>query len=51
MGWDALFDFLGAGGGLLILLQWLSGIPRRRLELKGIVKRRSASSWMMTWSR
>ena len=34
MGWDALFDFLGAGGGLLILLQWLSGIPRRRLELK-----------------
>lgn len=27
MGWDALFDFLGAGGGLLILLQWLSGIP------------------------
>lgn len=34
MGWDALFDFLGAGGGLLILLRWLSGVPWRRLELK-----------------
>ena len=34
MGWDALFDFLGAGGGLLILLQWLSSVPWRRLELK-----------------
>ena len=35
MGWDAFFDFLGAGGGLLVLLRWLSDLPFVRLRLKG----------------
>ena len=27
MDWSALFDYLGAGGGLLVVLNWIVGLP------------------------
>ena len=35
MDWSVFFDFLGAGGGLMVLLKWLSDLPFVRLRLKG----------------
>lgn len=36
MDWNALFNYLGTGGGLIVLLNWLAGLPllkrRKRLE-------------------
>lgn len=36
MDWDALFNYLGTGGGLIVLLNWLASLPllrrRKRLE-------------------
>lgn len=30
MDWDALFNYLGTGGGLIVLLNWLAGLPLLR---------------------
>ena len=35
MDWSVFFDFLGAGGGLMVLLKWLSDLPFVQLRLKG----------------
>ena len=35
MDWSELFNFLGAGGGLVVLLKWLTELPFVRLRLKG----------------
>lgn len=36
MDWDALFNYLGTGGGLIVLLNWIAGLPllrkQKRLE-------------------
>lgn len=36
MDWDALFNYLGTGGGLIVLLNWIANLPllrkRRRME-------------------
>lgn len=36
MDWDALFNYLGTGGGLIVLLNWIAGLPllrkKKRLE-------------------
>lgn len=36
MDWDALFNYLGTGGGLIVLLNWIAGLPllrqKNRLE-------------------
>lgn len=45
MDWDALFNYLGTGGGLIVLLNWLAGLPllRRKNKLeKEDVSRRMA---------
>ena len=34
MDWEALFSFLGAGGGLVVLLRWLSELPSLRLKVR-----------------
>lgn len=36
MDWDALFNYLGTGGGLIVLLNWLAGLPllRRKNRLE-----------------
>lgn len=34
MDWNALFSFLGAGGGMVVLLGWLSSLPSLRLKLR-----------------
>lgn len=36
MDWDALFNYLGAGGGLIVLLNWVAGLPllRRKNHLE-----------------
>lgn len=36
MDWDALFGYLGTGGGLIVLLNWLAGLPllRRKNRLE-----------------
>ena len=30
MDWDALFNYLGTGGGLIVLLNWIAGLPLLR---------------------
>lgn len=35
MDWNALFNYLGTGGGLIVLLNWLAGLP--------LLKRRKAA--------
>lgn len=36
MDWDALFNYLGTGGGLIVLLNWIANLPllrkQKRLE-------------------
>lgn len=36
MDWDALFNYLGTGGGLIVLLNWLAGLPllRKKKQLE-----------------
>ena len=34
MDWDALFNYLGTGGGLIVLLNWLAGLPLLRRKQK-----------------
>ena len=36
MDWDALFNYLGTGGGLTVLLNWIAGLPllRRKKALE-----------------
>ena len=36
MDWDALFGYLGTGGGLIVLLNWIAGLPllRRKNRLE-----------------
>ena len=36
MDWDALFNYLGTGGGLIVLLNWIAGLPllRRKKALE-----------------
>ncbi len=34
MDWGALFDYLGAGGGLLVILNWIVGLPVLRKKSK-----------------
>ena len=40
MDWNALFNYLGTGGGLIVLLNWLAGLPllkrRKRLEKEDV---------------
>ena len=36
MDWDTLFNYLGTGGGLIVLLNWMANLPllrrQKRLE-------------------
>lgn len=34
MSWDALFEYLGTGGGLIVLLNWFAGLPLLRKKKK-----------------
>lgn len=34
MEWDAFFEFLGAGGGLIVLLRWISELPSLIRKIK-----------------
>lgn len=35
MDWSELFNFLGAGGGLVVLLRWIAQLPFVRIRLRG----------------
>lgn len=43
MDWGALFNYLGTGGGLIVLLNWLAGLPllrrKNRLEKDDVSRR------------
>lgn len=34
MEWDALFNYLGTGGGLIVLLNWIANLPLLRKKRK-----------------
>lgn len=34
MDWDALFNYLGTGGGLIVLLNWIAALPLLRKKRK-----------------